>query len=152
RARGQRRRQPKRSERRRRSWRTWRIGPDARWGASACAKPNRQSPYPLDPETDPALARLRGRAMDLSDCRDACTQTHLICGQTAVHVLMKGEEHPRDLVRTLWDCSDICIAAANILNRGSPLQLHMTACRACADICEACAESCSGRDDPILRA
>ena len=90
--------------------------------------------------------------MDLSDCRDACTQTHLICGQTAVHVLVKGEEHPRDLVRTLWDCSDICIAAANILNRGSPLQLHMTACRACADICEACAEACSGRDDPILHA
>ena len=90
--------------------------------------------------------------MDLSDCRDACNQTHLICDQTAVHVLVKGEEHPRDLVRTLWDCSDICVAAGNILNRGSPLRLHVTACRACADICEACVEACSGRDDPILRA
>jgi hypothetical protein len=88
--------------------------------------------------------------MDLSDCRDACTKTHLICAQTAVHVLVKGEEHPRDLVRALWDCSDICITAANLLTRGSPL--HMTTCRACAEICEACVEACSGRDDPILRA
>jgi hypothetical protein len=87
--------------------------------------------------------------MDLSECRDACSKTHLICAQAAVHVLVKGDPHPRDLVRTLWDCGDICITAANLLTRGSPH--HAATCRACADICEACAQACGALDDPILR-
>lgn len=87
--------------------------------------------------------------MDLSRCRDVCQDCHRTCTEAAVHALVKGEAHPRDLVRLLWDCADICIVAANFMSRGSPY--HKETCGACAVVCEACAEACARQDDPILR-
>jgi hypothetical protein len=90
--------------------------------------------------------------MDLSDCRDACVKVHVACLHAATHVLTKGEAHPRDLVRVLWDCADQALVAANLMSRGSPL--HMVTCGACAEICEACAARCAAPEsqaDPILR-
>ena len=54
--------------------------------------------------------------MDLSDCRDSCNQTHLICGRTAVHVLVKGEEHPRELIAQVKDLSADEVARIEGLN------------------------------------
>ena len=73
--------------------------------------------------------------MDLSECRDACLKTHVACLHAATHVLQKGEAHPRDLVRLLWDCADQTVVAANLMSRGSPL--HHVTCGACAALCEA---------------
>jgi len=89
--------------------------------------------------------------MDLSDCRDACLQTHVACLHAATHVLQKGEDHPRDLVRTLWDCADQSVVAANLMSRGSPF--HSVTCGACAALCEAVVKEAtegSYADDPIL--
>ena len=89
--------------------------------------------------------------MDLSECRDACLKTHVACLHAATHVLQKGEAHPRDLVRVLWDCADQTVVAANLMSRGSPF--HHITCGACAALCEAvvleAGEAGSG-GDPIL--
>lgn len=87
--------------------------------------------------------------MDLSQSRDACAECAMLCIQAATHYLAKGENEMRDLVRQLWDCSDICEATGRFLNRGSPD--HRDVCRACAAVCERCAEACTGRDDPIMQ-
>ena len=87
--------------------------------------------------------------MDLSDCRDACMRTHVACLHAATHALVKGEAHPRDLVRMLWDCADMSITSANLLSRGSPM--HMITCGACAELCEECVRHCAESDDPILQ-
>jgi hypothetical protein len=87
--------------------------------------------------------------VDLSACRDACQASQTICAETAVHCLVKAEAHPRDLVRLLWDCAEICGVSANFMSRGS--QHHAVTCGACARICQACADACSASDDPILK-
>jgi len=87
--------------------------------------------------------------MDLSECRDACMRTHVNCLHAATHVLVKGDAHPRDLVRMLWDCADMSIVSANLMSRGSPY--HMVTCGACAELCEACLERCRDSDDPVLQ-
>jgi hypothetical protein len=89
------------------------------------------------------------QAMDLSKCRDACLDCHRTCLETAVHGLVKGEPHPRDHIRLLWDCADICITSANFMSRGSPF--HKETCAACAVLCAACAEACGRMDDPIMQ-
>jgi hypothetical protein len=90
--------------------------------------------------------------MDLSACRDSCIKVHVACLHAATHVLTKGEAHPRDLVRVLWDCADQAVVEANLMSRGSPL--HTVTCGACAELCDACAARCvaqEGGSDPILR-
>jgi hypothetical protein len=89
--------------------------------------------------------------MDLSDCRDACLRTHVACLHAATHVLQKGEAHPRDLVRTLWDCADQTVTAANLMSRGSPF--HPVTCGACAALCEAVVQEAGeggSAGDPIV--
>jgi hypothetical protein len=91
--------------------------------------------------------------MDLSECRDACLQTHVACLHAATHVLQKGEAHPRDLVRTLWDCADQTVVAANLMSRGSPF--HHVTCGACAALCAAVvleAGAAGAAVDPIVAA
>ena len=87
--------------------------------------------------------------MDLSDCRDACLRTHVACLHAATHLLVKGDPHPRDQVRMLWDTADVALAAANLMSRGSPY--HHVTCGACAVLCEACVEACSGTPDPVVK-
>jgi hypothetical protein len=88
--------------------------------------------------------------MDLSDCRDACLKTHVACIHAATHVLQKGAAHPRDLVRTLWDCADQTVVAANLMSRGSPH--HHVTCGACAALCEAVVREAGSATagDPIV--
>ncbi|WP_316977068.1 four-helix bundle copper-binding protein [Shumkonia mesophila] len=86
--------------------------------------------------------------MDLSKCRDACGEANTLCVQAATHYLVKGDEKLRDVVRLLWDCSDICEAAVRFLNRGSPN--HREICRACAIICSRCADACGKIADPVM--
>jgi hypothetical protein len=86
--------------------------------------------------------------MDLSKCRDACLSCQTSCIETAIHGLAKGQPHPRDLIRLLWDCSEICATSASFMSRGS--RFHPLTCRVCATLCTACAEACRGSDDPIL--
>lgn len=88
--------------------------------------------------------------MDLSRCRDACAECSTLCVQAATHYLVKGDERLRDVVRLLWDCSDLCGITGRFLDRGSPC--HPEICRACAAVCTRCAEACAAyEDDPIMR-
>ena len=87
--------------------------------------------------------------MDLSDCRDACLRTHVACLHAATHALVKGEAHPRDLVRMLWDCADMSLVSANLMSRGSPM--YTVTCGACAILCEDCTAQCGDSEDPVLR-
>lgn len=86
--------------------------------------------------------------MDLSKCRDVCTEGNTLCIQAATHYLAKGDAEMRDMVRLLWDCSDACEVTARFLNRGSPS--HREMCRACAIICSRCADGCEKMADPIM--
>jgi hypothetical protein len=86
--------------------------------------------------------------VDLSACRDACQACQTICAETAIHCLVKAQAHPRDLVRLLWDCAEICGISANFMSRGSPR--HAITCRACTAICDESARACVGSGDPIL--
>lgn len=85
---------------------------------------------PMHHHTDPKLHH----CIELCwSCRDTC-QSLLFN-----HCLDHGHTRPEH-VRLMMDCIQICQAAADFMNRNSPLHAHV--CKACAEICEACAVSC----------
>jgi hypothetical protein len=75
----------------------------------------------------------------MEDCIEDCLNCHTVCLDTAMGVLQKGGQNA-DNVRTLLDCSEMCLTAAHFMLRNSAL--HGYTCQACAEICTHCAEMC----------
>lgn len=82
----------------------------------------------------------------LDSCIKDCLDCHRICLSMAMnHCLESGGKHvePQHF-RSMMACAEICATAARLMMMSSPL--HVSTCRACAEICEACAVSCEGLD------
>jgi hypothetical protein len=84
-------------------------------------------------------------AQELRECQDHC----LACIQ---HCLRSGGMHAEARhIRTLFDCSALCDAAAGFLARQS--DFHPRVCAVCAEQCDLCAASCERiKDDEEMRA
>lgn len=77
----------------------------------------------------------------LQSCIDECTYCHAICSRTIQYCLEKsGRYAGANHVRLLQDCTEICLASANFMLRGS--EFYPNTCGVCAEICDRCARSC----------
>lgn len=74
----------------------------------------------------------------MEDCIQDCLNCHATCLDTATRAIQKGGKP--DHIRTLLDCTEICLTAAHFMIRNSPF--HGYTCRACAEVCTNCAEAC----------
>ena len=78
---------------------------------------------------------------DLQSCIDECTRCHAICLRTMQYCLQKSARYAgANHVRLLQDCTEICLASANFMLRGS--EFYPNTCGVCAEICDRCARSC----------
>lgn len=76
------------------------------------------------------------------DCIKQCQECSDVCQNTLYnHCLPMGGEHTEaQHVKLMIDCIQVCMSAADFMNRKSPH--HDAICAVCADICQECAESC----------
>jgi hypothetical protein len=78
---------------------------------------------------------------DLDKCIENCLECSRICLETVPECLRMGGQHSTaDHIALLFNCADICQTSAKFMISGSPL--HVSTCRACAEVCEACATDC----------
>jgi hypothetical protein len=88
----------------------------------------------------------------MQECIQNCTDCFQVCSQVIGHCLSKGGKHadPKH-IKLLEDCSKVCNLSADFMVRNS--ELHMSTCRACAEVCQACAKSCQemASDDQVMQ-
>ena len=78
---------------------------------------------------------------EMRECIDNCLQCHAICLEVSMHCLELGGRHAgAELIRTLADCAQSCIASADFMLKISPH--HRRYCAACAELCTDCAGAC----------
>lgn len=77
----------------------------------------------------------------LQECSRNCLDTFAACTAAAAHCLEMGGAHAgREHQTALLDCARICVTAAELMLRGSPI--HDAACALCARACRICETYC----------
>lgn len=87
----------------------------------------------------------------LQECSRNCLETYAACTAASAHCLDMGGEHAsRGHQTTLLDCARLCLAAADLMLRGSPI--HDSMCSVCAHACRICERYCRslGGDDRMM--
>ncbi len=74
----------------------------------------------------------------MQDCIDDCLNCHNVCMDVAMSSLGQGAK--AEHLKTLMDCSEICLATAHSMMRNSGL--HGYFCKACQAVCTHCADVC----------
>lgn len=82
----------------------------------------------------------------------ATTGCHNTCMEAVSYSLRQGGElAAQGHVLLLMDCADVCRTAADVLLRGTTMQMRV--CALCADVCDICADHCARfKDDGFMRA
>jgi hypothetical protein len=83
-------------------------------------------------------SKMKSAIKSASECEEVCVKT-------INHCLEIGGEHAeKSHIALLTDCAEICALAKHSMMRES--SVHMSICKACAEVCDACAESCEKLD------
>jgi hypothetical protein len=87
-----------------------------------------------------ATKRVRN-AGGLSACIANCLECSRVCLETAAACVAAGGEHAEtDRIAMLFNCAEISQLAGKFMISGSPV--HLSICRASADVCDVCAADC----------
>lgn len=73
----------------------------------------------------------------MESCIQDCLNAHTVSLDGATQAMQQAGAKA-DLIRTMLDCSEICLASAHFMIRNS--RLYGYVCQACASICTDCGE------------